>query len=157
VKLALDLDAVLGDTRAVWQEWLEDAARRYRSIAALDLESLPDDRAAAATALDEWAEHGIGDWRSALERFAEDRAPLFFRRDPDVAAALRRLRGGGAEIGVFSDAPEPLVRVALDQLGASRQVTAVEAGARAKERLLERLGADARLIRTRGELLTAAT
>ena len=48
LKLALDLDGVLGDTRRLWADWLDDAARRFRSIAELDLESLPADRARAA-------------------------------------------------------------------------------------------------------------
>jgi hypothetical protein len=51
-------------------------------------------------------------------------------------------------------APDPeLARVALSQLGASRRVEVVEAGAGALERVVERLGADAVVVRTRDELL----
>ena len=74
MKLAVELDA-LADTRALWQAWLADAARRFASIAGLDTAALPEDRGAAAEELDRWAESGVGDWRAALERFAENHAP----------------------------------------------------------------------------------
>ena len=45
--------------------------------------------------------------------------------------------------------------MALAQLGAERRVEAVETGAAALERLLERLGADALVVRTREELRAA--
>ena len=63
--VAIELD-VLGDTRPLWNDWLADAARRFHSISPLDPTKLPEDRAAAAEALDTWAEDGVGDWRSAL-------------------------------------------------------------------------------------------
>jgi phosphoglycolate phosphatase-like HAD superfamily hydrolase len=151
VKVAIDLD-VLGDTRPLWEDWLADAARRFRSIAELDLGSLPHDRAEAAAELDRWAAEGIGDWRGALGRFAEDRAPVYLRPEASVSAVLRSLEGSGATIGVFTDAPEPLARVALAQLGAARRVDRLETGADALGRLLERLGPDARIVRTRDEL-----
>ena len=57
----------------------------------------PADRGAAAEELDRWAEHGIGDWRASLERFAEDHAPVHVRRDAAVAAsAARRLRSASS-------------------------------------------------------------
>ena len=147
--VAVDLDA-LADTHGLWQAWLADAARRYASIAGLQADTLPADRAAAAEELDRWAERGIGDWRAALERFAEDHAPVHLRRDARVAAALRSLR-----VGVFTDAPEPLARVVLAQLGAERRIEALETGAGALDRLLARLG-EAEVIRTRDDLLRAA-
>jgi phosphoglycolate phosphatase-like HAD superfamily hydrolase len=153
VKLALDFDAVLADTRPLWRDWLEDAARRFRSIAELDPGTLPEDRAEAAARLDRWAEAGVGDWRSALERFAEDRAPLFFRPTPATNAALRRLRAGGAVLGAFSDAPEPLLRVALAHVGLARELAVVAAGADAERRAVEELGAETRVVRSRDELL----
>ncbi len=143
--VAIDLDAVLGDTRALWRDWLEDASRRLR----LGELALPDDRAAAAEQLDE----RVGNWRVLLERFAEDRAPVYLRPDASVSAALRRLDGAGASLGVFTDAPAELARVALAQLGAARRIDAVEAGADALQRVLGRLGADALVVRTRDELL----
>ncbi|MBD0348501.1 MAG: hypothetical protein ICV59_05050 [Thermoleophilia bacterium] len=148
--VAIDLDA-LGDTQSLWRAWLEDAARRFAAIAALDPVSLPRDRAAAAAQLDAWAARGVGDWHAALARFAEDHAALHLRRDPEVGAALRRL--AGARIGVFTDAPEPLARVALAQLGATRHVGAVETGAGAFDRVRQRLGPHAAVVRTRAELL----
>ena len=111
--IALDLDAVLADTRPLWDAWLEDAARRAR--VQLDV---PEDREAAALVLDE----ALGDWRPLLARFAADRAPLWIRPRPDTNAALRRLAAAGARIGVFSDAPRELVEIALAHAGAARQV-----------------------------------
>ena len=150
--VALDLDGVLGDTRGLWRAWLEDAARRYRSIAPLDPDALPGDRASAAGELDRWAAAGVGDWRAALERFAEDRAPVHLRPDPGVNALLRRLVTGGVRLGAFTDAPQPLARVAVAQLGAARRLEALEAGPGALERLLERLPPPVAIARTRAEL-----
>ena len=51
-------------------------------------------------------------------------------------------------LGVFTDAPEELARIAVAQLGAARRIEALEAGPGALERLLARLGPDARVVRT---------
>jgi hypothetical protein len=150
--LAIELDAVLGDTRGLWRDWLEDAARRFRAIAPLDPDAVPADRGAAAAELDRWARDGVGDWRAALERFAEERAPVYLRPDAGVSANLRALASSGRRIGVFTDAPEPLARVALAQLGASRRVEAVEAGTGSLERLRERLGGSVLVVRSPAEL-----
>jgi len=150
--VAIDLDGVLGDTRPLWRDWLEDAARRFRSIAPLDAEALPDDRAEAAAELDRWADAGVGDWRAALARFAEDRAPVYLRPSAEVSAALRALEEKGCRLGVFTDAPEPLARIAVAQLGAARRVEAVEAGAGALERLRERFGPETIVVRDPTEL-----
>ena len=149
--VAIDLD-VLGDTRGLWADWLAEAARRFSSIAELDVDALPEDRGAAAAELDRWARAGIGDWRAALRRFAEDRAPVYLRPDAGVSAALRALEGSGGRLGVFTDAPEALARVALAQLGAARRIEVLETGAGAVERLLEQLGPDAVIVRSRDDL-----
>ncbi len=151
--VAIDLDGALGDTRPLWHEFLVDAARRFGSISPLEPAALPEDRGAAALELDAWASSGIGDWRAALERFAEDRAPVYLRPDGEASAALRSLAAAGARLGVFTDAPEPLARVALAQLGASRRVESVEAGAGARERLLAQLGPDTTVAATREDLV----
>ena len=156
MKLALDLDGVLGDTRALWNAWLDDAARRYRAIAPLDPRTLPNDRAAAARELDRWAAGGVGDWRAALGRFADDHAPLFLRPDGETTSALRLLQAAGARLAAFSDAPEPLARVAVAHLAAARRVEAVVAEDEAEQRALARLGDGARVIRSRQELLELA-
>ena len=154
--LALDLDGVLGDTRPLWRAWLDDAARRFRTIAELDVGALPADRVEAAAELDRWAAAGVGDWRAALERFAADHAPVYLRPDADVAAVLRRLHAAGVPLGAFTDAPEPLAAVALAHLGALRRLAAAESGDDALGRLLARLGSDARVVRTRDELAALA-
>jgi phosphoglycolate phosphatase-like HAD superfamily hydrolase len=146
--LALDLDGVLGDTRPLWTDWLADLARRSR----VDLASLPADRAAAAAQLDGL----VGNWRDLLERFAEDHAPVYLRPDARATAALRRLQAAGARLGAYTDAPEPLARVAASHLGASRRLEALEAGADARERLLARLGAEAQVVDTVAGLVQAA-
>ena len=138
--VALDLDGVLGDTRPLWRDWLADAAR------VLDVSGLPEDRAAAAAELDA---RGAGNWRALLERFAEERAPVYLRPAAEVSAALRSLHAEGVRLVVVTDAPAELARVALSQLGAARRVDAVEAGAGA----LERLGDDVTVVRSRDELV----
>jgi phosphoglycolate phosphatase-like HAD superfamily hydrolase len=149
--IAIDLD-VLGDTRQLWNDWLADAARRFNSISPLDPAALPEDRAAAAEQLDVWAQDGVGDWRSALARFAEGRAPVYLRPDAEISAALRELAAHGHRLGVFTDAPEPMARIAVAQLGADRRIEALEAGAGALERLLATLGEDAVVVRDRAAL-----
>jgi phosphoglycolate phosphatase-like HAD superfamily hydrolase len=143
--VAIDLDGALGDTRTLWDDWLRSAG----AVLGVDVESLPADRAAAADELDRG---DAGNWRVLLERFGEERAPVYLRRNPAASAALRALADAGRELGVFTDAPEPLARVALAHLGAERRVAALEAGPNALERLLGRLGADAVVVRTGGDL-----
>jgi phosphoglycolate phosphatase-like HAD superfamily hydrolase len=151
--VAIDLDGALGDTRPLWDDFLVDAARRYASIAPLDPSGLPEDRGAAAGELDRWAELGVGDWRGALERFAEDRAPVHFRPNADAAAALRALAASGRRLGLYTDAPAELAAVAVAHLGAARRVELVETGAGARERLLAALGPDAVVAATREDLV----
>ena len=150
--LAIELDGVLGDTRRLWRDWLADAARRYRSIAPLDPGALPEDRGAAAAELDSWAGAGVGDWRAALARFAEDRAPVYLRPDAEVSAAVRTLAAKGQRLGVFTDAPESLARIALSQLGVDRRIEALETGEDALRRLEERFGPDLTVVRERSAL-----
>jgi phosphoglycolate phosphatase-like HAD superfamily hydrolase len=132
--VAVDL-AALGDVEPLWRDWLDDAARRFRvDVSALD-EQLPN-------------------WRQLLERFAEERAPVYFRRDAEVTSALRRLQAAGVLVGVFTDAPAELTRIALSHLGADGRVEAVETGAGARERLLHALGDGVVVVNTRAELVT---
>jgi len=147
--VAIDLDGALGDTRPLWRDWLASAG----PLLGLDPEALPADRGEAAAELDR---HGAGNWRSLLERFGEERAPVYLRRDAGAAAALRALAEERREIGIFTDAPEPLARIALAQLGADRRVSALETGEGALERLLAKLGGDAVVVRSRDELDGAA-
>jgi phosphoglycolate phosphatase-like HAD superfamily hydrolase len=131
--IAIDLDGALGDTRPLWEAFLADAARRFASIAELDPVSLSRDRGAASAELDAWAAGGVGDWRRALERFAEDNVPVHLRPDPNVNATVRRLKRAGVRVVVFTDAPEPLARVALAHLGLARSVDRLDAGRPAGE------------------------
>ena len=150
--VAIDLDGALGDTRPLWRDFLQEAARRFAAIVELDPAALPQDRGLAADELDRWARGGVGDWRAALARFAEDRAPVYLRPNAGAAAALRALEAAGFRLGVFTDAPEALARVALDHLGAARRIDALETGPGAEKRLLARLGAGARVARTADDL-----
>jgi phosphoglycolate phosphatase-like HAD superfamily hydrolase len=129
--LAVDLDAVLGDTRPLFAAWLEDASRRAR------VELGPD-------SLDE----RLPNWRPLLERFAEEHAPVYLRPRGEANAALRSLRAAGVRVGAFTGSPEPLARVALAQLGAARHVDVLECGDGARERLLAALGEGTRVAET---------
>ena len=137
--IAVDLDAVLADTRPIWDAWLEDASRRARVELAV-----PDDREEAAAVLD--AE--LGDWRPLLVRFASDRAPLWFRPRAETNAVLRRLSAAGARIGAFTDAPRELAELALAHTGASRYIEAVGTLAAVRAEL----GDDATVVALREEL-----
>jgi phosphoglycolate phosphatase-like HAD superfamily hydrolase len=131
--VAIELDGVLGDTGPLWEAWLADVARRAHVDPSRLDEELPN-------------------WRALLERFAEDHAPVYLRPSAPATAALRRLQGEGVRIGVFTDAPTELAQVAVAHLGAARRIEALEAGPGALERLLARLGPDARVARSLAEL-----
>jgi phosphoglycolate phosphatase-like HAD superfamily hydrolase len=144
--LAIDLDAI-GDTRPLWAAWLASV----RDVLGIDPEALPADRGAAAAALDA---SGAGNWRTLLERFSEDHAGAYLRRDAATSAALRSLSSSGVTVGVFTDAPEPLAQVALAQLGAARRVATLESGTGALDRLQAALGGGAVVVHTRDDLLS---
>jgi phosphoglycolate phosphatase-like HAD superfamily hydrolase len=127
--VALDLDLVLGDTRALWEAWVADAERRYRvELGSADEETL-DER--------------IGNWRPLLERFAEEHAPVYMRPNAEANAALRRLRAAGVSVVAVTPAPKELAHVALAQLGAARLVDAV----------VSRAPDGAKVLRSRDDLL----
>jgi hypothetical protein len=146
--LAIELDAI-GDTRALWSAWLESA----RAVLTVDPASLPADRGDAAAELDA---AGAGNWRVLLERFAEDHAPAYLRRDAATSAALRALAAEKVALGVFTDAPAELARTAVAQLGATRRIVALETGAGALDRLLAEIGPETEVVRTRADLLSRA-
>jgi phosphoglycolate phosphatase-like HAD superfamily hydrolase len=131
--IAIALDA-LGDTTAIWRDWLSEARRRYR----VDVDDLDGE---------------LPNWRPLLKRFAEERAPVYLRPDADVSAALRRLQSSGARIAVYAEAPEELARVALSQLGATRRVELLEVGPGALERLRVKLGDDVEVVQSRSQLV----
>ncbi len=133
--VAIELDGVLGDTRPLYDAWLEDVSRR----AHVDPERLDQE---------------LPNWRVLLERFAEDHAPVYLRPSAPATAALRRLQGDGVRVGVFTDAPEELARIAASHLGATRRIEALEAGPGALERLLTLLGPDTTVVRSLADLPT---
>ncbi len=144
----IDLDGALGDTRPLWHDWLTGTAR----VLGIEPESLPADRGEAAAALDR---AGTGNWRSLLERFAAERAPVYLRPNAEASTSVRRLAAAGRPVGVFTDAPVELARIAVSQLGVARRLTLLEAGAGSLERLEAALGAGA-VLRTRAELVAEA-
>ena len=133
--VAIELDTVLGDTRPLYEAWLEDVSRRAQVNPSNLDEELPN-------------------WRVLLERFAEDHAPVYLRPSAPATSALRRLQTDGVRIGVFTDAPDELARVAVAHLGAARRIEALEAGPGALDRLLERLGPGTRTVRSLADLDT---
>ena len=138
--LALALDSVLADTRPLWQDWLDDAARRTHVV--LDV---PNDRIEAAALLDE----RLGDWRPLLERFAADRGPVYFRPHGDTgtfsAASRPRARGSASSRTRRASSPTSLA-------GASRRVEVVGT----LDEVLAALGDGATVVHTRDELGAAA-
>lgn len=132
--VVIDLGA-LCDTSRLLEDWREHAAHRFR----VDAGALEDE---------------LPNWESLLERFAEERAPIYWRPDAEASAVLRRLQDNGIRIGVFTDAPAPVARIALAQLGAARRVQALETGADALARLRARFGDDTRVVRTRADLVS---
>jgi phosphoglycolate phosphatase-like HAD superfamily hydrolase len=132
--IAIALDA-LGDTTAIWRDWLSDARRRYR----VDVDDLDGE---------------LPNWRPLLKRFAEERAPVYLRPDADVSAALRRLQSSGARIAVYAEAPEELARVALSQLGATRRIDLLEAGPGALQRVRAKFGDDVEVVESRSRLVS---
>ena len=131
--VAIDLDA-LCDTRTLWDDWRDDASRRFRMERSALESQLPN-------------------WEHLLERFAEERAPVYLRPHAEVTVVLRKLQAEGMRLGVFTDVPESLARVALAHAGANRRVAELETGAGALERLRRRLGADTQVVHTRDELI----
>jgi phosphoglycolate phosphatase-like HAD superfamily hydrolase len=133
----VELDGVLGDTRPLWEAWLEDVSRR----AHVDPRRLDEE---------------LPNWRALLERFAEDHAPVYLRPSARATSALRRLQAGGVSVGVFTEAPEELARIAVAHLGAARRIEALESGPGSLERLLARLGPHTRVVRSVAELESSA-
>ncbi|HUK44165.1 MAG TPA: hypothetical protein VLV28_02645 [Gaiellaceae bacterium] len=131
--VAIDLDGVLGDTGPLYAAWLADVSRR----AHVDPEHLDDE---------------LPNWRVLLGRFAEDHAPVYLRPSAPATAALRRLQADGVRVGVFTEAPEELARVAVAHLGAARRIEILESGPGALERLLERLGPETKTVRALADL-----
>jgi phosphoglycolate phosphatase-like HAD superfamily hydrolase len=131
--VAIDL-AAIADTDPLWHDWLESATRRFRVDVNVLEEELPN-------------------WRPLLERYAEERAPVYFRRDAEVSAAIRGLESAGTLVGVFTDAPEELARVVLSHLGLLRRIDALETGVGAEVRILKRFGEGTPVVRARPELL----
>lgn len=148
MKAIVDLDAVLGDTGPLWRDWLAASA----AVLAVDPTTLPDDRGAAAELLDATG----GNWRVLLERFAEDRGPVYLRPAAEVSAALRRLAAAGARLVVVTDAPRELAEVAAAHLGLTRRVEALECGIGAHEAADQRLGAGAERVTSRAQLIALA-
>ena len=143
--LAIELEA-LGDTRPLWSAWLESV----RSVLAIEPSSLPEDRGAAADALDE---AGAGNWRTLLERFAEDHAPAYLRRDAPTSAALQSLASSGIAMGVFTDAPEPSHGSPWHSSARRAGCRVVESGTGALDRVVAALGPATVVVRTRNDLL----
>ncbi len=130
--IAIDLDGVLGNTRPLWEAFLVDVSRR----AHVDPERLDEE---------------LPNWRALLERFAEDHAPVYLRPSGPATSALRRLQEEGVRVGVFTDAPEELARIALAHLGGTRRIEVLEAGPGSLERLLAKLPG-ARVVHSLAEL-----
>ena len=141
--VAVDFDAVFGDTKPLWHAWITDAERRYR----VELDEGMDDATLDAR---------LGNWRALVERFADDHAPVYLRPHPEANAAVRRLHAAGVRVGAFTDSPEPLVGVAASHLGVARRLDVLESGPGALDRVLARLGPTTPIVRTVADLVETA-
>ena len=139
--VAIDLDGALGDTRPLFEAWLEDASRKLRADLGGGAEAVLDER--------------LGNWRPLLERFAEEHAAVYLRPRGQANAVLRKLQAAGVRLGAFTGTPEPLARVALAQLGAARHVDVLECGDGALDRLLATLGEETVVVRSLPDLTAA--
>ena len=137
--IAISLDGVLGDTTTLWEAWLDDVARRAK-LERTDLDVAQLDEA-------------LPNWRSLLDRFAEDHAPVYLRPTSPATSSLRRLRNADVKLGVFTERPWELARTAIAHLAGGRQFDAVETESGALERLVETLGEGTRVARTVEELV----
>ena len=125
----------LGDTRPLWHDWLAAAQRCPRPRP----RRLPADRAEAAAAARPARRRN---WRVLLERFAEDRAPVYLRRRRATSAALQRARSRGR--GSASSPTRPRSSRGSRSRSSARTGACGGRDRRGRlERLLERLGADA--------------
>ena len=94
--------------------------------------------------------------RRKLERLPYDvaleEAAVTRRGQRSLVSHVRRLKAQDVRVGAFTDAPEPLARVAAAQLGAP--LAALTSGAGSLERLLAELGGDAVVVRSPEELVS---
>jgi len=137
-------DAAFADADAVFAAAVAHVAAKYAAIRPLAPADLPDDRAAAMTALDAWA--GDASWRAEVVRFYEASAPVLLRPDPELNGLLRRARKGGRELTIVSPLPRAAVELYLAHLGVRRMADAV---------LGEEDAPPAAAVTTRAELVAA--
>jgi len=116
-------DAAFADADAVFAAAVAHVAAKYAAIRPLAPADLPDDRAAAMTALDAWA--GDASWRAEVVRFYEASAPVLLRPDPELNGLLRRARRAGRELTIVSPLPRAAAELYLAQLGVRRMADAV--------------------------------
>ena len=134
--VAIELDGVLGDTRPLYDAWLEDVSRR----AHVDPERLDEE---------------LPNWRVLLERFAEDHAPVYLRPSAPATAALRRLQARGRPgrrlhrraRGAGADRRRPPRRRPADRGARS-------GAGRARARCCALLGPDTQVVRSLADLPT---
>jgi phosphoglycolate phosphatase-like HAD superfamily hydrolase len=139
---------------AIWPAALEHLARRFASIRALEIETVPA-RESAVAALELWAGSEVSSWRLELGRFYDDHARMHLRRDPATAALLSSLRGEGVRLAAYGQGPREVSTATLAFLGLDRRLDAVvlEPPGDGYAACLEALGvSEARHIRTREEL-----
>jgi phosphoglycolate phosphatase-like HAD superfamily hydrolase len=106
---------------AIWPVALEHLARRFASIRALDVGSVPA-RETSVAALEAWAGGDVSSWRHELARFYDDHARVHLRRDAGTAALLAALRADGARLAVYGQGPREASAATLGFLGLDRRL-----------------------------------
>ena len=137
--VAVDLDA-LGDTRPLWQRLPRRRGPPLRVDRAARPGRAPRRPRRGRRRARPLGGGRVGDWRGALERFAEDRAPVYLRPSAEANAALRALAAAQASASASSrtrPSRSPASRSRTS--GAARRVELLETGAGAqRERLVGR-------------------
>jgi phosphoglycolate phosphatase-like HAD superfamily hydrolase len=114
----------LAPTGALFDEAVEHVVRKLGRAKAFPGAPLPDDRAAAVAALDDWA-GGEVDWRGELRRYYEERIPVHVRPAAAVNSTLRRLHACGVRLVWATPGPVEATDVLLHHLGLARLIDEV--------------------------------
>lgn len=114
----------LAPTGALFEAAVEHVVRKLGRAKPFPGSPLPDDRAAAVAALDDWAAGDV-DWRGELRRYYEEHIPVHVRPAAAVNSTLRRLHASGVRLVWVTPGPAEATGILLHHLGVARLVDEV--------------------------------